>query len=168
MSIGSLYQYFSNKEAVAEALAARYEEGLRAVTDDVVHAEVIGLPTAEAVDRLVDPFLEFYDANPAFRALWLGSDVSKRLQRSVEGMDKEAMSRVLGLIEIMIPTMPKRRSVMVAMVMHGAVKSLLTFHGRDATDAQRRMAAREVKRMLSDYFLSLMAEYREDETDNTS
>ncbi|UCH84814.1 MAG: TetR/AcrR family transcriptional regulator, partial [Candidatus Latescibacterota bacterium] len=55
ISIGSLYQYFHNKESIVEALADRYVEALREVTENVVQTDVADLSTATAVDALLDP-----------------------------------------------------------------------------------------------------------------
>src|SRR6266851_6317665 len=49
-SIGSLYQFFPNKEAILEALAVYYEEQLRALHDAILNAETASLPMPELYD----------------------------------------------------------------------------------------------------------------------
>jgi AcrR family transcriptional regulator len=59
VSVGSLYQWFPDREAIAEALALRHAEAFAAVLDDV-----------EAdVSAVVEAYAEAFRAAPAFRAL---------------------------------------------------------------------------------------------------
>ena len=78
-SIGSLYQFFPNKEAILEAVAGRYLERLRAVLDDVLTDEVAYLPLLVVYERIIAALAEFHAANPGFRHLFYGSTTSAHL-----------------------------------------------------------------------------------------
>src|SRR3977135_4573683 len=54
MSPGSLYQFFPNKDAIAEALADRFVERLRD-THAVFGPEIEYLPLDELIDHVIDP-----------------------------------------------------------------------------------------------------------------
>jgi AcrR family transcriptional regulator len=68
-SPGTLYQFFKNKEAIAEALTARYVERLRAAHGEAFDPAVASLPLEEMLDRVIDPVVAFDRANPGFFAL---------------------------------------------------------------------------------------------------
>src|SRR5262245_45888906 len=65
-SIGSLYQFFPNKEAILHALAGRYLADLRAVHDRMLDEKAVGLPLSELYDRIISLLAEFHATHPAF------------------------------------------------------------------------------------------------------
>jgi AcrR family transcriptional regulator len=71
ISIGSLYQYFPDKEAIAEALALRYWnefEGVVAGVAEVDEREGLEDPVGAVIEALAAGFR----ARPGFLALWYG------------------------------------------------------------------------------------------------
>jgi AcrR family transcriptional regulator len=79
VSIGSLYQYFPDKETIAEALALRYWkefEDLVAGMADVDERERLDDPIAAVVEALAAGFR----ARPGFLALWYGGLRTERLR----------------------------------------------------------------------------------------
>ncbi|MFE0516608.1 TetR family transcriptional regulator [Streptomyces sp. NPDC058964] len=77
VSVGSLYQYLPDRDAIIEALATGYFARLERVMDDFARA-------AEAerwddpVGVLVDACAAVYRAEHGFRALWFGSGLTER------------------------------------------------------------------------------------------
>ncbi len=69
ISPGSLYQFFANKEAIAHALATRYNEELEQVYAVAFAAETATAPLSHWLDQVVDTLLAFHDARPAFHVL---------------------------------------------------------------------------------------------------
>ncbi len=63
--IGSLYRFFPNKDAVAEALMRRYAEALQAEYD-AIHAHAADATAQELADILIDLLVKLY---PQARAL---------------------------------------------------------------------------------------------------
>src|SRR5215468_3380938 len=59
-SIGSLYQFFPNKDAILDAVAARYLKELRAVHDAMLDEEAVRLPLPELYDRIIYSLAEFH------------------------------------------------------------------------------------------------------------
>src|SRR5215467_1956730 len=76
VSPGSLYQFFANKEAMAEALAARFAEQLEAIYA-AAPTEPGRMAVDVVVDRVVDPLIAFNIANPGFPALLSGADAPR-------------------------------------------------------------------------------------------
>jgi AcrR family transcriptional regulator len=127
VSIGSLYQYFQNKEDVVRAIMDRHIETVRGVTDDFMSRDVQDLPVPEAVDQLLEPYIRFHTESAAFSRLWLGADLSEDLDETLAPLSDQAM---------------------LSMLM------------REGSARFRSQAASEVKRMLVDYFESLIREHK--------
>jgi AcrR family transcriptional regulator len=159
ISIGSLYQYFRNKEAIVVALMDRYVEAVRGVTDEFMARDVQALSVAEAIDQLLDPYVRFHTENAAFSRLWLGADLSDQLDEAIGRMSEEALARINTLVRARIRGIRKDRARLVSMVTQGIVKSLLSLLMQSDDSRFREQAAAEVKHMLVDYFESLIREH---------
>src|SRR5262245_33561436 len=68
-SIGSLYQFFPNKEAILHALAGRYVADLHAVHEQMLDEKAVKLPLSELYDRIISLLADFHATRPAFKAL---------------------------------------------------------------------------------------------------
>jgi AcrR family transcriptional regulator len=159
ISIGSLYQYFNNKEAIVAALTDRYVETLKEVTADIVATDTGDLPTATAVDRLLDPIVKFHLTHPEFRRLWLGAEVSEELKASMRAMDEEVLGRVREALEELVPDIPDKQAVMIVATIELTVKTLLGLLGRFDDPAFKAKAATETKRMLVAYVQEVVREH---------
>ncbi|OQR62468.1 TetR family transcriptional regulator [Streptomyces maremycinicus] len=77
VSVGSLYQYLPDRDAIIDALAAGYFARLEAVMD-----ELAGTAARERwedpVGVLIDTFAGVYRTEHGFRALWFGSGLTER------------------------------------------------------------------------------------------
>src|SRR5438067_13272754 len=67
VSIGSLYQFFPNKEAILDALVERYLDELQ----QVVFVLEENLPITIRMDRVLDRMARFHESHTGFRALFL-------------------------------------------------------------------------------------------------
>src|SRR5271165_3498266 len=72
-SVGSLYQFFPNKEAILEALTEHYLGEIRALHAVVLADEAARLPLPEFYNQLVDRLAEFHTTHPGFVSLFYGS-----------------------------------------------------------------------------------------------
>ncbi len=106
VSVGSLYQYLPDKEAIVEALAGRYLaefEGLmEALAEEAAAAPELW---SDPVGRLLDAFAQRYRERPGYRALWFGRELTPGL-RAADRENKAALAaglervlRTLGLGE---------------------------------------------------------------------
>jgi AcrR family transcriptional regulator len=76
VSIGSLYQFFPNKEAIMDALVERYLDELKQVA--FVREE--NLPITLFIDQAIDRLARFHESHAGFRAFYLDVDVEHRVQ----------------------------------------------------------------------------------------
>jgi AcrR family transcriptional regulator len=73
-SIGTVYQYFRNREALIEGLLSRFAERLAAAIDDALGDA--SLEPLQKGDRVVDAFARFWKEEPGYRATWLSGQIS--------------------------------------------------------------------------------------------
>ena len=75
MSIGSLYQFFPNKEAIMDALLKRYLDELQ----QVVFVREENLPITILLDRVLDRLARFHESHAGFRSLFLDANIEHRI-----------------------------------------------------------------------------------------
>lgn len=80
ISVGSLYRYLPNREAIIESLARHYLGLLEAQMDALVSAQ----PAGDQVGAAIDAFADFYRTHPGFRALWF----SRHLTEETRALDR--------------------------------------------------------------------------------
>lgn len=155
VSPGSLYQFFANKEALAEALAARFAAQL-----DAIYA---GLPLDAGrvsvdvvVGQLVDPLVAFNVANPAFQALLTGSETPPCLAATARLLHESALNRVDMVLAKLAPQLPaedRRRHAVVCKHLCKALLPLIL-----ATDGlEREQLGAELQSVLRGYLAPLAA-----------
>jgi AcrR family transcriptional regulator len=146
-SIGSLYQFFPNKEAILEALAARYEEQLRALHDAILNAETASLPMPAIYDRVIHGLADFHAAHPGFRPLFYGSATAGRLAAAADRLHQECINRVDAMIAHRHPDLEPKRRRLYATMNVDVVKALLPL-SESGDAAFRRQVLEEIKRLL--------------------
>lgn len=109
VSVGSVYQYFPDKGAVAEALALRYLDEFKEVAAALE-------PGDDPSGAALDAFAEAFRARPGFRAMWFGglrteslrdvtrpglqdiaASIGRLLAERAPDADPERVARVAGM-----------------------------------------------------------------------
>lgn len=96
VSAATLYQFFPNKESIAEALALRYADKL-AETHRSTQLETLAAADVESlVSRLVDPLINFHKEYPAFRTLLMEAPASSATERkhALTAANNEAVAKL--------------------------------------------------------------------------
>lgn len=81
VSVGSLYQYLPDRDAIIDALAAGYFTQLEAVMDEFVRAAAVER-WPDPVGVLIDAYAALYRTEHGFRALWFGSGLTDRTREA--------------------------------------------------------------------------------------
>jgi len=152
VSPGSLYQFFDNKEAIAEALAMRYVEQLRALQTWPAGER---LPLDVVLDRMVDPLVAFNETNPAFQTLLHGPDVPSAVARATERLHREALGHVDALLAALAPGLSaedRRRRAVVCKHLAKALLPLILAAG----PPERQRLAGELKLVLRGYLAPIV------------
>ena len=154
VSPGSLYQFFDNKEAMAEVLAMRYVEQLRALQAWPADGP---LPLDDVVDRMVDPLVAFNLANPAFQILLHGPDAPNAVARATERLHREALSHVDALLAALAPRLHAEERRRRAVVCKHLAKALLPLI-LAADPPERQRLSGELKDVLRGYLAPMADE----------
>lgn len=98
ISPGSLYQFFPNKEAIAQAFATDAVEHLNRVYDSLLSPEVIALPLQAFFDTFVDRIIAFNRNYPGYLALELGSTLSSSLALAIADFQQGTQASLDALL----------------------------------------------------------------------
>ncbi|WP_236808181.1 TetR/AcrR family transcriptional regulator [Amycolatopsis albispora] len=155
VSPGTLYQFFANKEALAEALAERYQEQLRSAHEKAFDPAAAGLPLPELVERMTAPMIEVNLANPGFKALFTGVDLPERLTAPTRALHEAVVGRIAEVIRTRRPELPADRVRTVAVVSTQIFGALLgTVVGAPAAERSRWVT--ELNRALVGYLAPVL------------
>ena len=155
-SPGSLYRFFPNKDAIAEALADRFAQRL-GETQAIFGPEIDYLPLDELIDHVLDPLVAFHLAHPGFQALFSGSMVSPRLATAVQGFLDAVVHRVEGMLAVRAPRLTPERRARCARVSVELWRALLPLVVASDPAEQGAMVA-ELKAVQRGYLAPLFAE----------
>lgn len=160
ISPGSLYQFFPNKQAIAQALADRFVTALRAARQDAFGSvdavdatdtvDFARLRLTEVLDRVVDPIVAFNIANPGFKALFARPDMPADLTAAAQPIQQTVHAGVEELIAARAPDLPaaeRRRTAQVSVRIFQAITPLVVA----ASGAERAAAIGELKKVLFGY-----------------
>jgi AcrR family transcriptional regulator len=156
-SVGSLYQFFPDKEALLLALALRYRAALHAIHDRVFTAETARLPLSELYDRVVETLAAFHRAHPGFRSLFHGSATVPALAAAAATLHQECVGRVESMMAHSLPDTEPARRRLLADLNVTALKALLPL--ADSGNARfRAKVLAEIKRMLYAHMQAVMSD----------
>ncbi|MDV5148848.1 TetR/AcrR family transcriptional regulator [Streptomyces sp. SBC-4] len=157
ISPGSLYQFFSNKAAIAEALADRFVTQLRVAHQEAFdESHFTALSLDGLLDRMVDPIVAFNVANPGFKALFARPDMPAGLADAARPIQSAMLSRVEEMITARAPQLPaeeRLRTTRVAVQIFQAVVPLVIAAEGD----ERPALIRELKRALHGYLAATIS-----------
>lgn len=151
-SIGSLYQFFRTKEAVAEALLREQVDALWRRMDGLA-ARAPALATPALAHALAACLVEFRADHPAFAALVERPGPPWPL---VAGVRREVRARVESILAHHAPHADRRRLRAMAPVVQQVMKSAVQLRG-DLGGAELKAAARELDTMLAGYLVAQLA-----------
>lgn len=154
VSPGTLYQFFSNKQAIAEALANEYASRNHAAHETASDPRVVELPLRDIIDLLVDPFLEFRRNAPGFQALFTGSVVSRELADRSQALHQQLTQRIARLIHLRSPHLNAEEIKRAAETSVQIVKGMLPL-AVEGSPKQREIGGRELKLVLERYLAPL-------------
>jgi AcrR family transcriptional regulator len=156
LPIGSVYQFFPNKDAIAEALADRFVQRL-AETQAIFGPEIEYLPLDELIDHVIDPLVAFHISHPGFEALFTGSMVSPRLAAAVQGFLQAVVGRAEAMFAVRARGLSPERRARCARVSVELVRALLPLVvASDPTEREAMVA--ELKAAQRGYLAPLFAQ----------
>jgi len=155
ISVGSVYQYFSNKEAILTALGERYMQQLGSNTVAALQQDVSGLDFATIIDRVIDPMIAFERKYPAFRHLNAGQSEEGTLAQATQKVDREILATIYDLLIRICPDLNPIQSWQIVRMMKALYKGMSYLIQqekeitKDGGDIDNMIS--DMKRMMADY-----------------
>lgn len=150
VSPGSLYQFFANKEAMADALAERYLQWLEVAHEAALPPDLGDRSLDAVLDQVIDPLVEFNLANPAYHALFKEPDAPDRWASATERLHESLMARLDAILAALAPDAPpdeRQRTARVSVHIFGGLLPMIL----EAGDTERPQVVAELKRALMGY-----------------
>jgi AcrR family transcriptional regulator len=145
-SIGSLYQFFPTKEAVADALRTRLRDAFMADLDALA-AAASRMTADQLAARLLGSLPDFFERHPAFPAIAEARRLPRASAASVRHGWRAAIARVL---EAYAPNMPEAESAPAAAVVFELMKASAALSSEPGLRS-RRPALDDMQAILRDY-----------------
>jgi AcrR family transcriptional regulator len=147
-SIGSLYQFFPNKDAVYLALAQRYVDELSGLLVQTAMEANESLSFQDRFDQLLDQLALFYLKNPGFQPLLFGS-----YKTAVMASGEEILCQMIdGMAAILAQNtaIPDSTRYLQATLIIYTLKSTLPLIATE-DEAANEAALLEIKRLMRGY-----------------
>jgi AcrR family transcriptional regulator len=140
ISIGTVYDYFPNREALLLALLERYEERLAAAMDEAL---ALADPLA-AASAAVDVLARFWASEPGYRVAWLGTRMTDLLDRTGARWSDRFTERVAVTLHALAPQRDAAELRIIARtavhLVSGLLLAAVTSEDREALVAEARAA----------------------------
>ncbi len=146
-SIGALYQYFPNKEAIARALRRQYAEEMQARWAPLA-GQGAKLSIEQLVDRILDVVIDFMEHRPAYIPLMSAPKVSKDPVARVKLREHFA-----SVYRERRPGLTHEAAYRIANVTVQTVKGMNALYA-EAKPAERMEVVREFKLLLTGYLVA--------------
>jgi AcrR family transcriptional regulator len=154
ISPGSLYQFFANKEAIAQALATQYNEELQQVYAATFAGEATSAPLARWLDQVLDTLLTFHDAHPAFHIL-LNTPPSTAVANLTHDLPDELQRQFERGFQQRAPTLSTTQLNLSALISTQLFKAMLPRILTSPAE-QRALLVQELKTALQRYLEPLL------------
>lgn len=144
-SIGTLYQYFPNKEAVVLALRTQYREEMEERWRNI-DVDTAGISVEQIAHRLVDIMVGFVEERPAYFQI---VDATVKFKRSQEARNR-LRQRIAKVFRNQRPDLSQELAIRMANVSLVIIKGLIKVYA-DANAKERGELVKEFKAALAAY-----------------
>jgi AcrR family transcriptional regulator len=127
VSVGSLYQFFPDKEAILKALAVRYLQTQYQRFLDLHTKDSLTLPLPSYVDRMIDVFDQFYTDYPGSRAIFkqLLETLTWSAIEKIDEVEYQVVDELARFFHSRQPSLPLTKCERIALVMTKTITELL-------------------------------------------
>ncbi len=164
IAVGSIYQYFANKEEVLAALAERYFREMGSNIMAALQRDISGLTIEEVVDQVVDPMVAFERKHPAFGQLFAGSELSSMLTEGVISIDRDILAAMRNALLTFNPQMDAtivRRAAQMMKALYKGISYLIQ-NEHNAAQPEAREDSDAIIADMKRFMVSYMNECLED------
>ena len=158
-AIGSLYDFFPNKEAIAQRLCEQFCDDLRVLFEGILTDELVQVPLSQLIDDILDPLVQYHQTHPGFQALWLQSQGDPRLARMHQDLTEVLTRKTAWVFARRYPKLDEASALRSSQICIRTVQALLPLAGDGpAIDSQIIV---ELKTMIRAYLQVVFGEDKE-------
>lgn len=154
ISVGSLYQFFANKEAVLQALAQKYLEKIAVLNGEVFTPDAVYVPTPVLFARTVDILVAFTEQYKGFHQLFTMPWILPELQAVANASTSEMIAEIQKIFMGKAPHLSTEETHVAAQVLMHMIQGVLPLV-ETADPAQRDAIITEFKRMGAAYLTAV-------------
>lgn len=121
-AVGSLYQFFPNKEAIVKVMAARHAERANVMFAQMLTPDLPFLSLAEVLDLILPPLKDFYVQNRDFIVIFA---TAPAFLEEIQKVDDQLIASNEALLAVRAPDIPEKTRHRISVVTHKLIKSLL-------------------------------------------
>jgi AcrR family transcriptional regulator len=153
--VGSIYQFFPDKSAIVDAVAARY---MQLFLDELAQLSdrIARLRWEAAVETVIERFAGMYRAHPTFCELWLNGHLTTG-SRERDRHNNDDLAAVLAIALKQRPEFRHARRLALACRVAVEVADGLLRYAFTLNPAGDQPTLNELKRVLSSYLLQFAA-----------
>lgn len=160
ISPGSLYQFFPNKEAIAQAFAADATDQLHKVYDTLLSSEVMSLPLQSFLDTFIDSIIVFNRNHPGYLALELGSTLSSSLALVLADLQHYIQAHLDALLAAYWPQSTREQRHLPLLISYRLFLALLPLVLHQGSEEHQHAVVREMKAVLYRYWEPIIEQPR--------
>jgi AcrR family transcriptional regulator len=150
-SIGSVYQFFPNRDALLQAVAEGYVADLVAVLEAGDAPDVARLPLPALVDAVLAPFDRFHETHPGYFAILFAPAGSAALGALRGRLRARLQRRAEAIFRARAPGLAPARRRRLALTAVEAARALVQYIETGVPAAERRAMRLELRAMLVAY-----------------
>jgi AcrR family transcriptional regulator len=159
-SIGAVYQYFPNKEAIVLALRVQYGDEMQKHWADL-QSSTAGLSAPQIAHHLVDVMVQFVEEHPAYFRV-LDAPVKYKRDKETRMLLRQQLADVFRSRK---PALSQERAYRMANVTLQIIKSMNPLYG-EASTRERSELVKEYKLALAAYLESQLVPQRGEDPAN--
>ncbi|MEL6319337.1 MAG: TetR/AcrR family transcriptional regulator [Cyanobacteria bacterium J06626_14] len=127
VSVGSLYQFFPDKEAILEALAIRYMQAQYQRFLDLHTPATLALPLPSYVERMIDAFDQFYTDYPGSRVIseQLLDTITWSAIEKIDDFEYQVIDELARFFHLRKPSLSMTKCENIALIITKIITELL-------------------------------------------
>jgi AcrR family transcriptional regulator len=150
-SIGSLYQFFPNKEAILKAIILRYLEEMRELLDQSMTSESTRVRSlTEFLEHLIHGLVALREAHVGFHPLFCATQASPELAKATTELHHEIQERIDIILAMQVPGLSPQQYSVCKRTSVAIFQSLMTL-AMDLQGEERAIQLKEMHTVLRAY-----------------
>jgi AcrR family transcriptional regulator len=148
-SIGSVYRFFADKEALFQAVVDRVAANERELME-TVFSSAFDEPLSKLIDRVVDVYAERNALEPGWYAIWNHLNLRQPTGEFDQGLRSEQLRRLQVLIRYYAPHLDTARGEIISTTIWWLLTGMLAAAQRQLSPMREHLLE-ETKRLLRSY-----------------